>query len=163
MTNSVSTASKTVGILSNPLSGRIKNNISAIRNLVKTIPGEIYREASKLYPDYRPLVLGYAKTMLDAQQPAEARDLLRKYGRYHEPDLTFYNLLAQAEAQSGSPVESGIAKAEYYYLSGDTKLAIDRLKYALRQNKLDYYQKERISARQAQLEYELELEEQLQL
>ena len=123
----------------------------------------IYRESSKLYPEYRPLVLGYAKTLLDAKQPAEARDILRNYGRYHEPDLTFYNLLAQAEAQSGSPVESGIAKAEYYYLSGDTKLAIDRLKYALSQQKLDYYQKERISARQAQLEYELELEEQLEL
>ena len=39
------TENKIVGILSNPLSGRIKNNVSAIRNLSSTIAGGIYREA----------------------------------------------------------------------------------------------------------------------
>jgi len=58
---------------------------------------------------------------------------------------------------------SGIAKAEYFYLTGDTKLAIDRLIHAKREGNLNYYQRERIIARISQLEYELELEEQLNI
>jgi predicted Zn-dependent protease len=107
--------------------------------------------------------LGYTKTLLDARQPSKARDILRKYSRHHEPDVDYYNLLAQAEAQTGHAVDAEIAKAEYYYLVGDTKLAIDRLKYAQQKLQLDFYQQERMSARQAQLEYEFELEQEIKL
>ena len=64
MTNTLRTANKTVGILSNPLSGRIKNNISAIRNLVKTIPGEIYREAST-QSEFESVLDEFARMKLD--------------------------------------------------------------------------------------------------
>lgn len=64
MTNSLSTANKTVGILSNPLSGRIKNNISVIRDLVKSIPGQIYREASKL-SEFESVLEEFAESQLD--------------------------------------------------------------------------------------------------
>lgn len=123
----------------------------------------IYRETEKLYPDYRPLVLGYARALLDANQPARARDLLRNYGGIHEKDALYYDLLSQAEAQIGSPVESSIAKAEYYYLVGGTKLAIDHLKFAQRQKKMSYHQEERVKARLEQLQYEFELEKELDL
>jgi len=123
----------------------------------------IFQKAYQLYPDYRPLVLAYTKTLLDAQQPVRARDLLHHYRRQQEPDSAFYNLLSQAEAQSGSMANSGIAKAEYYYLTGDTKLAIDKLIHTKREDTLDYYQREIITARISQLEYELELEEKLQI
>ena len=123
----------------------------------------IYRNAYQLYPDYRPLVLAYAKTLLDAHQPQKTRDLLHHYRRKHEPGPAFYELLSQAEAQSGSTANSGIAKAEYYYLTGDTKLAIDKLIHTKREDTLDYYQREIIVARISQLEYELELEENLQI
>jgi len=123
----------------------------------------IYRNAYQLYPNYRPLVLAYAKTLLDAHQPQKTRDLLHHYRRQHEPGPAFYELLSQAEAQSGSTANSGIAKAEYYYLTGDTKLAIDKLIHTKREDTLDYYQREIIVARISQLEYELELEENLQI
>ena len=123
----------------------------------------IFRKAYHLYPDYRPLVLAYAKTLLDSGQPAQTRDLLHHYRHQREPDPAYYDLLAQAEAQNGSMANSGIAKAEYFYLTGDTKLAIDRLIHAKRESKLDYYQRQRITARISQLEYELELEEQLKI
>lgn len=130
-------------------------------NYAKSIA--IYKEAYKYYPDYRPLVLYYSKTLLDAGEPEEARTLLRRYGSSSEPDITYYNLLAQAEAQAGSQIESGIAKAEYFYLLGDTELAIKRLELARKQGTPDYYQKERIDARLAQLQYERELEKDLDL
>ena len=123
----------------------------------------IYRRARQLYPDYRPMVLAYAKTLLDARQPKQARDLLYDYRRQQEPGPAFYELLSQAEAQSGSGANSAIAKAEYFYLTGNTKLAINHLMHTKRQGQLDYYQKEIIAARISQLEYELKLEENLQI
>jgi Putative Zn-dependent protease, contains TPR repeats len=133
---------------------------SAQRNFAAAV--SLYSAAQKLYPDYRPLIEGYARALLDAGQPAEARNLLLEYGRSHEPDIAYYDLLSQAEAGTGALAESGIAKAEYYYLSGDTKLAIDRLKFAQHQGNFDYYQQERVKARLEQLEYELELEKELE-
>ena len=134
---------------------------SAQRNFNAAV--NIYREAMRLYPDYRPLVLAYARALLNTKQPLEARELLRKYARNNEPTLIHYDLLSQAEAETGSPAESAMAKAEYYYLSGETRLAIDRLKHTQHNTQLTYYQQERISARLQQLEYELELEKELKL
>lgn len=122
----------------------------------------IYRQTERLYPNYRPVVIGYSRALLDAGQPEQARTLLRKYSRNNIDDLVYHDLLSQAEAQSGSPAEAGIAKAEYYYLAGGTQLAIDRLKFAQQQPDLTYYQEERIKARLAQLENELELEKEIQ-
>ena len=123
----------------------------------------IFQNAYLLYPEYRPLVFAYTKTLLDARQPKQARELLNHFRRQQNPDPLFYDLLSQAEAQSGSMVNSGIAKAEYYYLTGNTKLAIDKLIHTQRTDTLDYYQRERITSRVSELEYELELERNLQI
>jgi predicted Zn-dependent protease len=108
-------------------------------------------------------VFAYAKGLLDARQPKQARELLNHYHRLQDHDPAYYYLLSQAEAQSGSMANSGIAKAEYYYLTGDTRVAIDKLIHTKRSNSLDYFQREIITARISQLEYELELEEDLQI
>lgn len=123
----------------------------------------IFHKAYQLYPDYRPLVFAYTKGLLDARQPNQARELLNHYHRLQDHDPEYYYLLSQAEAQSGSIANSGIAKAEYYYLTGDTRVAIDKLIHTKRSNSLDYFQREIITARISQLEYELELEEDLQI
>ncbi len=124
---------------------------------------EIFQNAYQLYPDYRPLVFAYTKGLLDARQPNQARELLNHYRRLLDPDPIFYDLLSQAEAQSGSMANSGIAKAEYYYLTGNTKLAIDKLIHTQRTDALDYYQREIITSRVSELEYELELEKDLRI
>jgi predicted Zn-dependent protease len=120
----------------------------------------LFDRAERLYPDYRPLVLNYSRTLLQAGQPEKARDLLKRFGKTHDPDLTYYEYLTRAEAESGNHVESGIANAEYYYLGGETRVAIERLKYILRNQRPapDYYQQERILARLAYLEQELQIE-----
>ncbi|MBI1732598.1 MAG: M48 family metallopeptidase [Gammaproteobacteria bacterium] len=126
---------------------------------------KIYERAEKLYPDYRPLVLNFSRTLLQARQPERARDLLKKYGKYAEPDLTYYDYLTRAEAESGNPVEAGMANAEYYFLSGETRVAIERLRYIITQERPppDYYQQERIRARLAYFEQELQIEIDLKL
>jgi len=109
--------------------------------------------------------LNFSGTLLQAGDPARARDLLKKYGKYAEPDLTYYDYLTRAEAESGNPVESGMANAEYYFLSGETRVAIERLRYIITQEKPapDYYQMEKIRARMAYFEQELQIEIDLKL
>ncbi len=120
----------------------------------------IFERTEKLYPDYRPLVLNFSRTLLQAGDPARARDLLKKYGKYAELDLTYYDYLTRAEAESGNPVEAGMSNAEYYFLSGETRVAIERLRYIITQERPapDYYQTERIRARLAYFEQELQIE-----
>ena len=126
---------------------------------------EIFSKAERLYPDYRPLVLNYTNALLKAGQPGPARDKLREFGRFQDPDITYFDYLTRAEAEAGDLVESSIANAEYYFLTGETQVAIEQLKHLLRQQapRPDYYQSERIRARMAFLEQELELERAMKL
>jgi len=119
-----------------------------------------YAVARNLYPDYRPVVLSYSDALLKAGRPSEAKELLKHYAKYNPPDLTYYNYLTRAEEESGNSVEAGIANAEYYYLSGETRVAIERLRYILQQRDLqpDYYQEERIQARMDLYQQDLEIE-----
>lgn len=124
---------------------------------------EIYSRMEKLYPNYRPLVLAWTKTLLDAGQPDKALKILRNYARTNPTDHQYYEILAEAEGLAGNQIESGIARAEYFYLIGDTQLAIERLKHTQRQPGIDYYQQQRISARLDHYQHERELERELQL
>ena len=126
---------------------------------------QIYERAMKIYPGYRPLVLNYANLLLVAERPRRARDLLIEFGKAYPPDFTYYNMLARAEAEAGDIVESNIASAEYYFLTGETLVAIQQLKFALdlQNPRPDYYQQERMQARLAHLERELGIERSLNL
>ena len=125
----------------------------------------IFSKTEQLYPDYRPLVLNYSNALLKGGQPYLARDKLREFGRFQSPDITYFDYLTRAEAEAGDQVESGIANAEYYFLTGETQVAIEQLRHILRQDapRPDYYQTERIKARMAFLEQELQLERDMKL
>ena len=126
---------------------------------------QIFSKAEQLYPDYRPLVLNYTNALLKAGQPYLARDKLREYGKFQAPDITYFDYLTRAEAEADNPIESSIANAEYYFLTGETQVAIEQLKHLLRQlqPRPDYYQTERIKARMAFLEQEMQLERDMKL
>lgn len=123
----------------------------------------IFKKAYGLYPDYKPVITAYSRALLDVKKGKEARDILKKYERHYSHDLNTYSLLGQAEAMLGNEIETAFIQVEYYFLAANTKLAVDKLKFIKQQYKLDYYQEQRASARLAELEYELELEENLNL
>lgn len=126
---------------------------------------QIYKRMDLLFPDYRPLILNYANALIKANKPKEAKKILARYGRYHTPDLTYYTYLARAEADSGNNIESSMANAEYYFLTGETLVAINLLKDLLRSRtaRPDYYQQEKILSRISQLEQELRIERNMNL
>ena len=126
---------------------------------------KLYARMHKLFPDYRPLILSYSETLLTAKRPEEARDLLEDYGKFHTPDIIYYEYMTRAEAESGNIINSSMANAEYYFLTGETRVAIEQLKGILHQRnpRLDYYQEQRILSRITQLEQELQIEQDLKL
>lgn len=123
----------------------------------------VFKKAYQLFPDYKPVVSAYSRALLDVKKAKKAREILKNYERHHTHDLNTYSLLGQAEAMLDNEIETAFIQAEYYYLAANTKLAIDKLKFIKQQYKLDYYQEQRAAARLTEFEYELELEESLNL
>ena len=120
---------------------------------------KIYSDALKLYPRHYPLTILYSNELLHEGQAAAARKILQDYLRYRDPKPLVYKLLAQAESDSGSPIESQQALAEFDYLNGQTQSAIERLNQALRLTKKDdFYRSSRIEARLKELKRQAELE-----
>ncbi len=70
-----------------------------------------------------------------------------------------HKLLAQAAGATGHTVQTHTAMAQYYFLNGYTKQAIEQLKLAEKSPTLSGYQIDRIQARITDLEAQLELEE----
>ena len=126
---------------------------------------KIYDNAIKLYPDYRPVVFSYAKALLEDNKPDKARDVLHNYGKHYKPDLIYYKYLTRAEGEAGDKIESGIANAEYYYLAGETGVAIDQIRHLLRSHnpQPDYYQRERLQDRLVFMEQELKIEKDMKI
>ena len=122
-----------------------------------------YEAMQNLYPNYRPLILAWSRALLDAGQPNKTRDILRSYGRTRETSQQYYELLARAEGMAGNEIEAGIAKAEHFYLIGDTQLAIERIRHTQRQSGIDYYQQQRIESHLSRYERERQLERELRI
>jgi len=123
----------------------------------------IYKKAYELYPDYKPVIMAYGRALMDVGKAEETRDIIKKYERHHSHDLNSYALLGQAESMLGNEIETAILQSEFYYLAGETKLAVEKLKFIKQRYKMDYYQEQRVIARLSELEYELELEEDIKL
>jgi predicted Zn-dependent protease len=126
---------------------------------------EIYADAMRLYPDYRPIVFAYARALLEDHRPDQAKEILREYGKYYEPDIIYYEYLARAEGEAGNKIESGMANAEYYYLAGETTVAIDQIRSLLTSSnpKPDFYQRERLQDRLVFMERELKIERDMKI
>lgn len=122
------------------------------------VPGglEVYDQAMRLFPGSKAVTLGYVDTLLRAGLGAQARTLLRDYAYEHTMDVRYFKLLAEAEEQAGSPVESHIALAEYYFRLGEAQLALQHLELAQREPGIDYYQRERVLARMDEMKADLE-------
>ena len=124
---------------------------------------KIYEQALEVYPHDLQLGLDYAEKLLqhDAASKAKAKTVLLSLSAPSHP--TYYRLLAQAYQETGAPAESQLALAESYYLDGQTALAVEQLKQARQQKKLDYYMASRIEARYNQLKQELREEQEATL
>lgn len=117
-------------------------------------------QALRIYSRNYPLTVVYAKLLLEADQPTQARLLLQEHLRYRSGNPLLYKLLAQAEQSAGYPIEAQQALAEEAYLNGQTRQAMLHLRAARDLvRKEDFYRGARLDAKLKELEEEARQEE----
>ncbi len=127
-------------------------------------PGEslaIFRNNLNLYPYNQPLTMLYTNALIQTGHPETASIVLRDYIREKKQGtLLFYSLKAQAESNSGNTVSAHQALAEYYFLIGQTAIAISQIKIALKGlAEKDSIRLAQINARLKVMQEQLRLEE----
>jgi predicted Zn-dependent protease len=118
--------------------------------------------ALKLYPHHPLLAILYANCKLRLGKASKAaatlRELIIQQERFILP--SYYQLLAKAEMANGHENDAYQALAEYYYLIGQTRTAVEQLKMALdRTDKTDGFRWERLNTRLNDLQGEILEEE----
>lgn len=99
----------------------------------------------------------YADTLLEAGEPARAREVLRSLVQQSPADPALYKTLARAAGDTGALVEAHQAMAEHYYLSGNPDAAIEQLRIALRFAQNNFYASASVDARMKEIKEEVAL------
>lgn len=107
------------------------------------------------HPDNPVIGQRYASTLLRGGQADKAKQLLRKVLRKHPDNPVLYKMLAGAAENSGDPLSSHRALAEFYYLNGNAHAAIDQLKIASRYTKGNFYDQSGVDARMQEIKDEI--------
>lgn len=90
------------------------------------------------YPNFSPLVLEYADTLIVANQFESARILLEKLVRQNPTNANLYNMLANAQAKSGRLPEAYLSRAKIFELFGYNDRALILLEQGLRLPQISY-------------------------
>lgn len=101
----------------------------------------------ELYPDFYPVVIQYAATLITAKQPQQAAKFINKELKNNPNDINLYALLAKAEGKSGNLAKAYIARAKVFTLVHNPKMAMIQLEQARKQPKLDKHTKMIITAK----------------
>lgn len=115
----------------------------------------IYEMNQALYPDDEALTLEQVSALLQAKRPEQASILLQRQLDLGATSRRLYKLLARAKGDMGDMSQSHVWLAEYYYVSGRLKPAIDQLHLAAEFAKGNEYQLAKISARLREVEMTL--------
>jgi len=107
---------------------------------------KILSEQIKFYPDYFPLTLQYATTLIKANQSKQAALFLKKHYREYDDNLLFLDLYQEALGKSGDMAGCYEARAKIYGLFYQPKMAIGQLELAQELPNLDKYQKASLEA-----------------
>jgi len=121
---------------------------------------QLFETAMKVYPSDQQLSLQYANELLQLGQAAKAKQILLKTAAHSYPN--YYQLLALAHQKTNDPAEAALAQAEYYYLNGQTGLAVEQLRQARTRKDLSFYLASRIESRFRALQAEVRQEKQKQ-
>ena len=99
-----------------------------------------YQAALARFPNHRALVYGYAETLLQTRQSAQALKLVSDRLRAYPNDGRLYELQAQAYSMQGKALLSHQAQAEAYAHQGNLIAAIEQLQLGLKAGDGDFYQ-----------------------
>jgi len=123
--------------------GNKESAVSIMRSILKRKPGSYY------------MTLATADIMLKARQPKNAYQLLKKFSRSHSDDAYVMRLLSRSAAGSGKKAESHSALAEYHYLRGESDVAVQQLRIALKTPGISFQKKSKFEARSREIDAEI--------
>jgi predicted Zn-dependent protease len=119
----------------------------------------VYKNALKIYPQYRALIQGYAQALIHNKQIEMALEFIDKQLQIIQHDPKLYALQAQCYELLGKKLLEHRAQAEVYYLKGHYKAAADQLKTALKNDNGNFYQLSSVEARLKQIQLLIDEEE----
>ena len=106
-----------------------------------------YEAAIAIDPESRAAIYGYINALLLVQRPDEAKKALGEWGLADRRDPRFFQLLAQAETDTGDRAGGHSSLAEYYWSVGEFERAAEQLRIARAVPSLSNYQRQKILAR----------------
>ncbi len=111
----------------------------------------LFEAARKIYPnDYR-LAMSYAEALIGQGDPRQAEQVLQGQLRRRPDEPALHALYARAAERSGDQAGTHLAMAEYYFLNGELKAAIDQAELGLRTADATPYQLAQLRSRLNQL------------
>lgn len=117
---------------------------------------QIYKKALDLYPTNNIITYYYSHYLLESEQFAKARSLLKERTRTPVNTPNLYRYLSRAEAELGNESAAHEAMAEYYFLSGQIHQAVNQLKLAIENvNREDFYKTTQMEAKLQQYRREI--------
>jgi beta-barrel assembly-enhancing protease len=100
---------------------------------------ERYRNGIKRYPQYKPLLYGYAEALIMAGNAKEAADFARARAAAWPDDARFWKLLARSEAALNHKLASHRAEAESLAVQGNLAAALEQINLGLRAGDGNFY------------------------
>ena len=115
----------------------------------------VYERARKQYLDNLVLDLYFVSTLIENEQYAKAKKVLKRHllARRGEPRLHKY--LARAEGESGNLLGAHQELAEFYYFNGNPREALRQLNLAKKYTGESFYAQSSVSARIEEIQQEL--------
>ena len=107
----------------------------------------LFEDTRRLYPDDFVLAMYYGRALASQGDGRQAMRLLQPHLRRYPNDPTLYATYAQAAQRAGDQAATRTTLAEYHYLNGDLRAAIEQLEIGLRQSDLSPNQEAQLRAR----------------
>lgn len=108
---------------------------------------DIFERALADFPNRLPLVIGYAKALMDSGSPLKAVDFLDKQIFKYRNESRLFELQSKGYALTGNELLQHRAQAEAYYHKGELSSAIEQLEIAKLNGEGNFFEKSSLDAR----------------
>ncbi|NVK88269.1 MAG: M48 family metallopeptidase [Gammaproteobacteria bacterium] len=105
----------------------------------------------KTTPTSYPLIMTYARALIDSKQAEAARELLLEHAYAQNQEPQMFQLLSEAQSQSGYLHEVHESQGQYLFATGDLQGALAQFELALTRAKNDGYARTRMQAKIEQI------------
>lgn len=108
---------------------------------------ERYRQGMTRYPQYKPLLYGYADSLITSHRAKEAAEFVSAKTSTWPEDARFWKLLARAEANLNHKLASHRAEAESLAAAGNLPAALEQINIGLKAGDGNFYELSAAEAR----------------